>query len=116
MYANPCKICQQFKKRKTIYGSLPSKNIVEIKPWDTVNAGLIGPCSKSIRQHQPDGAIFNNNVSLAYMTMINPTTGWFEISEVPMYGLYEVMGSDDDYIDKSYFRVSQLFNSTCLSR
>ena len=31
LYANPCKICQRSKKRKTIYGHIPSKNIAELK-------------------------------------------------------------------------------------
>ena len=32
--------------------------------------------------------------------MINPAIGWFEIVKVPTYGLDEVMGGNDDYIDK----------------
>ena len=32
LFAKMCKTCQQFKKRKTLYGHLPPKNIVELKP------------------------------------------------------------------------------------
>ena len=77
---------------------------------------LIGPYSKSIIQQQPGGAIIKNNVSLTYMTIIEPTTGWFEIVEVLKYDLDEVTGGNDKYIDNSYARVSQLFNKIWLSR
>ena len=50
------------------------------------------------------------------MSMINPTTGWFEIVEIPTYDFNEVIGSNVKYIDKSSASVSQLFNNTCLSR
>ena len=33
LFYNTCKICQQLKKRKNIYGHIPPKNIVELKPW-----------------------------------------------------------------------------------
>ena len=32
--------CQQFKKRKTIYGHLPTNNIAELITWDTVHVDL----------------------------------------------------------------------------
>ena len=50
------------------------------------------------------------------MAIIDPTTGLFKIVEIPTYELDEVTGSNDDYIYKPSFRVSQLFNSTWLSR
>ena len=50
------------------------------------------------------------------MTIINPAMGWFEIVEVPTFDLYEVTGGNDEYIDKSSARVSQLFNNTWLCR
>ena len=50
------------------------------------------------------------------MTMIDPTTGWFKIFEIPMFKLDEVTAGNDEYIDKSYSRVSQLFNNTRLYR
>ena len=81
-----------------------------------MHVGLIVPYNKSIRQHQPAGAIIKNNVSLTYMMMIDPATGWFEIIKVPTSDLYEVTGGNDEYIDKSSARLSQLFNNTWLSR
>ena len=44
--------------------------------------------------------------------MIDPATGWFEIVDIPMFDLKEVTLGNDEYIDKSYARVSQLFNNT----
>ena len=48
--------------------------------------------------------------------MINPTTGWFEIADMPTYDLDEVTGSNDEYIDKSSSRVIYLFNNIWLIR
>ena len=61
---------------------------------------LIGLYSKSIRQHQPGGAIIKNNVSLTCLKMIDPATGWFEIVEMPTYDLDEVTGGNNEYTDK----------------
>ena len=77
IYAKPCKICQQFRNRNTIYGHISPKIIAELKPWYSVHVDLIGPYIKSIRQQQPCGAIIKNNVSLNFMTIIDNATGWF---------------------------------------
>ena len=45
------------------------------------------------------------------MAMINPVIGWFEINEVPTYNLDDVKSVNDEYIDNSSTRVSQLFNN-----
>ena len=95
MFSKTCKICQQFKKRKTIYGHLPPKNIAEAKLWDTVHVDLIGPYSKYIKQQQPGGTVIQSNASLTCMTMIYPATGWFDIVEIPRFDLEEVtLGND----------------------
>ena len=75
MYAKPCKIFQQVKNRMTLYVYLPPKIIVELKPQDFVHVDLIGPYSKSIRQHCPGGATINNFNSITCMTMIEPSMG-----------------------------------------
>ena len=95
---------------------MPPHNIVELKPLDTLNVDLIGLYSKSIRQHQTGGTIIRNNDSLTCMTMIEPATIWFEIVEIPTFDLQEVTLYNDEYIDKSSARVSQLFNNTWLFR
>ena len=48
--------------------------------------------------------------------MIDPATGLFDISEIPTYDLEEVTIGNDEYIDKSSARVSQLFNNKWLCR
>ena len=50
------------------------------------------------------------------MTMIDPATGWFEIVNIPTFDLKEVALVNDEYIDKSSDRVSQMFNNTWLWR
>ena len=89
MYDKSCKIFQQFKNRNTIYGCLPHKNISELKPWNNVYVDLIGPYSNDIRQLKTGGAIIKNNVSLIWITIIDPATGWFENLKVTMYDLDE---------------------------
>ena len=50
------------------------------------------------------------------MKMIDPTTGWLKTTKILTYDLDEVTGGNDEYIDKSSVRVSQLFNNTRLIR
>ena len=72
MFANTCNDCQQFTKRKTLYGHLSPNNISELKPWDLVHVELIGPYSKTIRKQHPGGDIIRMNTSLTWMAMIDP--------------------------------------------
>ena len=111
LYDNLCNICQQFKNRKTIYGNLPPKNIAELKPWNTLHVDIIVTYSNYIRQQRPGVAIIHNNFSLTCMTMIGPATGRFLIIEFLTFDLDDVMGGNDEYIDKSYARVIQLLNN-----
>ena len=57
-----------------------------------------------------------NGDSLTCMTMIDPATGWFDIVKIPTFDLDEVRAGNDEYIDKSSDRVSQMFNNTWLCR
>ena len=116
MFAKTYKTCQQFKNRKTLYRHLLPKNIKELKPLDLVHVDLIGPYSKSIRPHYLGGAIMQKDDSLTCMTMIDPATGWFEVVEIMTFDLDELTAGNDEYIDKSSARVSQLFNNTWLCR
>ena len=50
------------------------------------------------------------------MTMIDPTTGWFNFSKIPKFDLDEVTAGNGEYIYKSYARVSQLFDNTWIYR
>ena len=99
------------QKRKTLYGHLRSKNIAELKLWNLVHVDLIGPYRESIRQQQIDSKVICKNASLTYMKIIDPTTGWFKIVEIPTFDLEEVALSNNDYIDISSAMVSQMFNN-----
>ena len=81
-----------------------------------MHVDLIVPYRKSIRQQYPGDTIISNNVSLTCMTTIDPATGWFEIVQIPTFDLNEVTGGNDAYIDKSYYRVSQLFKNKWICR
>ena len=89
-----------------------AKNIAELKLWDRVHVDLIGPCSKSTIQQNPGGTVIRNNYSLTCITIIDPDTGWFNIFKIPMFDLKEVALGNDEHIDKSSARVSQVFNNT----
>ena len=112
LFSNMYKTCQQFRERHTLYGNIPPKNIAELKLWDSVHVDLIGIYRKSIRQQQPISAIIWNNVSLTCMTMIELATSWFKIVEILTFYLDEVTEGNDEYIDKSSARVSNMFNNT----
>ena len=45
------------------------------------------------------------------MTMIDPDTGWFEISEIPTFDLEEVTICNDEYIDTSSAGISQFLTT-----
>ena len=81
-----------------------------------MHVDLIGPHSKSIRKNQPGGVIIHKNVSLTYMKTIDPDTGWSKIVEILTFDLAEVTDGNDEYIDKSSAKVSQLFNITWIFR
>ena len=104
------------QKTYTLYVHLPTNNIAELKPWESVHVDLIVTFSKSIRQQRLGGAIIKDHFSLICMKIINPATAWFEIVEIPTYDLNEVTAGNDEYIYKSSTRVSKLFNTTWLCR
>ena len=101
LFAKACKILQKFKKRKSLYGNLPSKNIAKLKMWDSVHVDLIGPYSKSIIQH------LSGN-----MKLIGPTTSCFKTVKIPTFDLSDLTACNDELIDKSPAKVSQMFNNT----
>ena len=82
----------------TIYEYLPPNNITEVTLWYLVHVDLIYPYINSIRHHNPGGYNIKNDVSLSCMKIIDPATGWFEIVKVSMFGLDEVVASNDEYI------------------
>ena len=67
-----CHTCQLTKQKTVKYGKLPAKE-AEVIPWDTLCVDLIGPYK-----------INNNNQTLTLwaLTMIDPATGWFEMTSI----------------------------------
>ena len=69
-----CLTCQRNKRKHKTYGHLPAKQ-AEVKPWDVMCIDLIGPYTIR-RKGQP-------NLKCKAVTMIDPATGWFEITQIP---------------------------------
>ncbi len=69
-----CRACQVNKKRKAKYGHLPPKTLITV-PWRELCVDLIGPYTLKGK----DGTI----IDFMALTMINPTTSWFKIVELP---------------------------------
>ena len=115
-FCRKCPECQKFKSRKRKYGHVPPKNVGTLTPWDTVHVDLIGPYSITAKQDQPDGSIQTKTLQLTCMTMLDPVSGWFEITEVPKFIVDDIKNTDREIIDKSSARISRLFDQTWLSR
>ena len=67
-----CHTCQLTKTKRVKYGKLPEKE-AEAVPWDVLCIYLIGPYK-----------IINDNQTLTLwaLTMIDPATGWFDMSAI----------------------------------
>ena len=79
----PCKKFQQFKNCKRHYGH-PTLNIIAyIRPWNSAHLEMTVPYSKSIRQQQTGGNILRKEIRITCMRILDPTTGWSEIFQVP---------------------------------
>ena len=68
--------------------------------WRTVHTNFIGPYSITTKQIQPGGETKEIELKLTAMTMVDPTTGWFEMAEVPYYSIKDVINDEQIYIDK----------------
>ena len=112
-YVKSCDKCQKGKRRKRKYAKLPPK-IAETTPWKTVCVDLIGPYTIKGK----DGSILD----FMCLTMIDPTTGWFKIVELPNRDVEYVRDKENKeeilnvIIDKSSATVARLFNKMWLSR
>ena len=98
-----CRECQKFKKRTTKYGHLEPKEAETLVPWHTVCVDLIGKYNLMAKVKQLDGTIEECDLRLLCMTFIDPATGWFEVTEVPL-------------VDQTSARISRLFDTVWLSR
>jgi hypothetical protein len=70
-----CKSCQVNKSCQLKYGHLPSKIVIST-PWEALCVDLIGPYTLKGK----DGSA----IDFMTLTMIDPTSSWFEIVELPL--------------------------------
>ncbi|MGH7973972.1 MAG: hypothetical protein ACREBR_00500 [bacterium] len=73
-FVSTCRACQEQKKPSKRYGLLPLKE-AEIIPWHAICVDLIGPWKIT------DGT--NSTYYLNALTIIDPSTSWIEIIEIP---------------------------------
>ena len=69
-----CPTCQRAKTTNQKYGKLPPKQ-AETNPWDTLCVDLIGPYTIPRK--------VKNSLKLWCLTMIDPSTGWFDMAQIP---------------------------------
>jgi hypothetical protein len=69
-----CKACQVNKKCTQKYGHLPPKIVIST-PWEALCVNLVGPYTLKSK----DGL----SIDFMALTMINPTSSWFEVVELP---------------------------------
>jgi hypothetical protein len=69
-----CKSCQVNKRRLQTYGHLPPKTVYTI-PWECLFVDLIGLYTLKGKD--------NSQVDFMAPTMIDPTSSWFKIAELP---------------------------------
>ena len=70
-----CPTCQKNKRDPRKFGFLSPKE-AEAIPWEKMCVDLISPYT--IRRKKPA-----KNLTCKCITMIDPATGWFEISQIP---------------------------------
>lgn len=66
-----CDTCQHLKKQKKKYRHLPPKE-AESNPWERLCVDLVGPYTIKRKG--------NKDLELQACTMIDPATGWFEMT------------------------------------
>jgi hypothetical protein len=82
-----CHECQIGKKVRNKYGDLPEKLAERHIAWKRVDVDLIGPLTLKT----PSG-----NKELLALTMIDPSTGWFEVKDEKDKSARESMNTFDD--------------------
>ncbi len=103
-----CRSCQINKRRSRWYGHLPPKTVIT-NPWECLCVDLIGPYTLNGK----------DNLLIDFMasTMIDPTSSWFEIVELPAVKQLcwqTVNGKElliaDKIFDKTSERIAKLVN------
>ena len=110
-YVKTCERCQLGKKHKLKYGHIPPK-LATVVPWKQVFVDLIGPYTVKAK--------YGTKLDFMCLTMIDPATSWFEITELPNSDVTYVKNTGKEItkviIDKTSTCVARLFNKHWLSR
>jgi hypothetical protein len=122
-YVKTCRSCQVNKRHSQKYGHLHLKLVI-MTPWKALCVDHIDPYTLKGQ----DGS----SIDFMCLTMINPTTSWFKIMELPTVNLVMTVppagkgkkvtsfkkhyGSRTLLFDKSSAQISNLVNKTWLSR
>ncbi len=77
-YVKSCRSCQVNKRHSQKYGHLPLKLVITA-PWRELCVNLIGPYTLKDKD--------SSSIDFMCLIMINPTTSWFKIVEVPTVDL-----------------------------
>ncbi len=109
-----CESCQVNKRRSQKYGHLPPKTVYTI-PWECLCVDLIGPYTLKGKD--------NLQIDFMALTMINPSSSWFKIAELPVVKQLRrqtVNGKElliaDEIFDKNSEHIAKLVNKTWLCR
>jgi hypothetical protein len=109
-----CKSCPVNKRQSQKYGHLPPKTVYTI-PWKCLCVDLIGPYTLKGKD--------NLQIDFMALTMIDPASSWFKISELPVVEQLcqqTVNGKElfiaDEIFDKTSERIAKLVNKTWLCR
>jgi hypothetical protein len=73
-HVKTCRSCQVNKRHSQKYGHLPPKLLITT-PWKALCVDLIGPYTLKGKE--------GSSIDFMCLTMINPTTSWFKIVELP---------------------------------
>jgi hypothetical protein len=73
-YIKSCRSCQVNKRHSQKYGHLLPKLVITT-PWKALCVDFIGPYTLKGKN--------GSNIDFICLTMINPTTSWFKMVELP---------------------------------
>ncbi len=110
-----CRSCQANKRHSQKYGHVPPKLVITT-PWEALCVDLIGPYTLNGK----DGS----GIDFMCLTMIDPATSWFEITELPKLqretsgstATIKITKEADMTFDKSSAQISNLVYKTWFSR
>ena len=84
-YFRPLKNYERLRRKK--YGKVPLKQVDHYTPWTWVDIDCIDPYTVKTP---------NKTWQLSALTMIDPTTGWFEVKDLSTIDSHNCMRAFDD--------------------